>query len=96
MGKLFEETSKEELVIPPKSPKKSDVERLARDSEIRTTTTIENLVEQFVNNFSLLHSKERKGRKYNASHKEETMTIGVVLNILNKKEIEDARLGLSM
>jgi hypothetical protein len=70
------------------------VERPVRDSEIRTMTTIENLIKQFVNNFSLLHSKERKGRKYNASHKEETMTIGVVLNILNNDEIKDARLGL--
>jgi hypothetical protein len=93
---LFEETNREELIIPPKSPKKSDVERHVKDSEKRTTTIIKNLIEQFVNNFNHLHSKKRKGRKYNASHKEETMTIGVVLNILNNAEIEDARLGLSM
>ncbi len=54
------------------------------------TTTIEDLTEQFANNFNLLHSKERKGWKYNATCKEETMTNGVILNVLSDEETEDA------
>ncbi len=44
-------------------------------------STIEDLTEQIVDNFNLLHSKERKGQKYNATHKEEIMTNGVVLKM---------------
>jgi len=44
---------------------------------------------QFVDNFNLLHSKERNGWKYNATHKEKTMTIGVILNILSYEEIKN-------
>jgi hypothetical protein len=67
------------------------VERPTRDSEERTTITIEDLIEQFANNFNLLHSKEKKGWKYNAMHKEKTMTNGVILNILSDKEPKDAK-----
>jgi hypothetical protein len=35
----------------------------------------------FVDNFNLLHSKERKGQKYNATDNEEIMTNGVVLKM---------------
>jgi hypothetical protein len=42
---LFEETNKEELVIQLKSPQQNDVERLARDSEKKTTTTMEDVTE---------------------------------------------------
>jgi hypothetical protein len=41
--KMFEETNMEELVALPKSPKKTNVERLAKDIEEKTTAIIENL-----------------------------------------------------
>jgi hypothetical protein len=66
------------------------VKRLPRNSEKKMTTTIEDLTEQFANNFNLLHSKERKGWKCNATCKEETMTNGVILNVLSDEETEDA------
>jgi hypothetical protein len=64
-----------------KSPQKSDVKRSTKNSEERMMSTIEDLTEQIVDNFNLLHSKERKGQKYNATHKEEIMTNGVVLKM---------------
>ncbi len=76
---MFEEINREELVTLLKNPQKSDVERLAKDSEERTTTVIKDMMKQFADNFSLFHSKERKGCKYNVMHKEETMTNGVIL-----------------
>lgn len=88
---MFEETNSEKLFIPPKSPQKNDVKRPTRDSEERMTIAIKDLMKQFANNFNLFHSKERKGWKYNVAHKEETMTNGVVLNVLGDEEIEDAR-----
>lgn len=54
---MSKETNNEKLFTPPKSPQKSDVERPARDNEKKTTITIEDLIKQFVDNFSLLHSK---------------------------------------
>lgn len=88
---MSKETNSEKLFILPKSSQESDVERLARNSKERMTTAIEDLTKQFTNNFNLLHFKERKCRKYNAMHNEETMTNGVVLNVLNDEEIEDAK-----
>ncbi len=67
------------------------MERLARDSEEKMTTTIEDLTKQFTNNFSLLHSKERKRWKYNVVHNEKTMTNGVILNVLSDEETKDAK-----
>jgi hypothetical protein len=88
---MFEKINKEELITSPESPQKSDVERSVKDNEERMTTIIEDLMEQFANNFNLLHSKEMKGHKYNAIHKEENMTNGVVLNILNDEETKNAK-----
>lgn len=88
---MFKEINKEELVTSPESPQKSDVERFVRDSEEKTTTAIEDLMEQFINNFNLLHSKERKCHKYNAMHKEETTTNGVALNVLSDEETKNAK-----
>jgi hypothetical protein len=48
------------------------VKRHARGSEERMTIIIKDFMEQFVDNFNLLHSKERNGGKYNATYKEET------------------------
>jgi hypothetical protein len=67
------------------------VKRPTRDSEERTIITIEDLIEQFADNFNLFHSKKKRGWKYNAMHKEKTMTNGVVLNILNDEETKDAK-----
>lgn len=80
---MFKETNNEELFIPPESPKKM-MKRPIRDNEKRMMTAFKDLTKQFVNNFSL-HSKERKGHKYNAAHKEEIMTNGVILNVLSNK-----------
>ncbi len=87
---MSEKINKEELVTLLENPQKSDVERPAKDSEERTTIAIENLMKQFVDNFSIFHSKERKGHKYNAVHKEKTMTNGVILNVLSGEETENA------
>jgi peroxiredoxin len=73
----------------PESLQKRDVEWYVKDSEERTII-IKDLTKQFANNFNLLHSKEKKGHKYNATHKEETMTNGVVLNVLSNEETKDA------
>lgn len=67
------------------------MKRLDKVSEERTMTVIEDMMKQFANNFSLLHSKENKGQKYNATHKQKTMTNGVDLNDLSIKETEDAK-----
>ncbi len=67
------------------------LERPTRNSEEKTTIAIKDLMEWFVDNFSLFHSKERKGWKYNVVHKEETMTNCVVLNVLCDEETKDAR-----
>jgi hypothetical protein len=40
---MSKETNNEKLFLLPKSPQESDVERLARNSEERTTTAIEDL-----------------------------------------------------
>jgi len=56
----------------------------------RHSSAIDNLMEQFVNNFSLLISKYKKGRKCKVAHKEEIMTNGVVLIVLSDKGTEDA------
>lgn len=88
---MFKQTNNEELFTSPKSPQKNDVKKPTKDSEEKMMTIIKDLMEQFANNFNLLHSKERKGRKYNAACKEETMTNGIVLNVLSNEEIEDAR-----
>jgi hypothetical protein len=58
---MSKETNSEKLFTPPKNPQKSDVKRPIKDSEEIMMTTIEDLMEQFVDNFSFLHSKERKG-----------------------------------
>jgi predicted AAA+ superfamily ATPase len=55
-----------------KALKKSVMKRLAKNSEEILTIIIEDLMEQFVESFNLLHSKERNGQKYNVTHKEET------------------------
>jgi hypothetical protein len=41
---MFEEINREELVTLLKNPQKSDVERLAKDSEERTTTVIKDMM----------------------------------------------------
>jgi len=85
------ETNNEGLFTRPESPQKSDVKRLAKDSEERTMIMIENMTEWFVDNFNLFHSKESKGQKYNVEHKQKTMTNGVVLNILSNEEAKSVR-----
>jgi predicted transcriptional regulator len=89
LGNMSKETNSEELFILPKSFQKSDVKRHVKDNDERMTTTIEDLTKQFVKKFNFFQSKKRKGRKYNALHKEEIMTNGVILNVLSSKEIED-------
>ncbi len=42
---MFKETNNEKLFIPPESLQKSDVKRLARDSEKGMTIAIEDLME---------------------------------------------------
>jgi hypothetical protein len=59
---MGEETKSEKLFTLPKSIQRSDVKRLARDSEERTMTVIKYMTKQFVDNFSLLRSKEKNGR----------------------------------
>jgi hypothetical protein len=54
---MSKETNNEKLFIRPKSLQKSDVERPISDNEKRMTIAIEDLIKQFANNFSLLHSK---------------------------------------
>jgi hypothetical protein len=49
------------------------------------SSAINDLIEQFANNFSLLISKEKKGQKCKAMHKEEIMTNNVVLIVLSDK-----------
>jgi hypothetical protein len=74
------------------------VNRHVEDSENNITnmsgcihsSTIEDLMKQFANIFNLLVFKEKKGQKCKAAHKEEILTNGVFLIILNNKEIEDA------
>jgi hypothetical protein len=66
---MSKETNTEKFFTLPKSLQKSDVNRHVRDSEDNITTlsrcrhssVIENLMEEFVDNFSLLASKEKKG-----------------------------------
>jgi hypothetical protein len=55
------------------------------------TIAIEDLITQFADNFILLHSKYKKGQKYNATHKEDTITNGVVLNILGDERTKNVR-----
>ncbi len=95
---MSKETNNEELFILPKSPLKSDVNRHARDNEDNITTmlrckhssTMDDLMEQLANNFNLLISREKKGRKCKTTHKEEIMTNDIVLIVLSDKGIEDA------
>jgi hypothetical protein len=87
---MFKEANNEKLFTLPESLKKSDVKRHVKDNEERMTTTIEDLTEQFVKKFNFFHSKEKKGQKYNAAHKEEIMINGIILNVLSEEEIEDA------
>jgi hypothetical protein len=54
---MSKETNSEKLFTSPKSLKKSDVKRPVKDNEERMVTTIEDLIEQFVDNFNFLHSK---------------------------------------
>jgi hypothetical protein len=66
---MSKETNNEKCFTLPKSLQKSDVNRHVRDSEDNITTlsgcthssVIENLMEEFAENFSLLASKEKKG-----------------------------------
>jgi predicted transcriptional regulator len=87
---MSKEINNEELFTLLESLQKSDVKRHVKDNEERMMTTIKDLIEQFVKKINFFHSKERKGRKYNATHKEEIMTNGVMLNVTSNKEIEDA------
>jgi hypothetical protein len=65
---MSEKTNNEEFFTPPKSLQKNDVKRHARDRENNITTmlgckhsnAIKNLMKKFVDNFSLLTSKEKK------------------------------------
>jgi hypothetical protein len=66
-----------------KKPLKSDDNRHASDSENNKATLskyrhlniIDELTEQFVDNFNILASKEKKGRKCKALHKEVILKI---------------------
>ncbi len=51
---------------------------------------IEKLTKQFADNFNLPTSKEKKGWKCKASHKEEILKNGVLLIVLNNEEVKDA------
>ncbi len=83
---MSKETNTEKFFTQPKSPKKSDVNRHARDSEDNKTTlsrckhlnVIKELIEQFVKNFSILASKNKKGGNCKAPHKEEILKNGVL------------------
>ncbi len=95
--KMFEETNSEKLFTPAKSFQKSDVNRHAKNTEDNMTTmlgcrhlnVIDDLTNQFANNFSLLTSKEKNGEKCTTTHKEKIMTNGIVLIVLNNKGMED-------
>ncbi len=87
------------FLLPLESPQKNDVNRHAKDGEDNITTmarckhlsAIKDLMKQFVDNFSLFASKDlKKGWKCKALHKEEILTNGVVLIILNDEETKDA------
>jgi len=91
---MFEKTNSEKLFTPAESIQKSDVNRHARNSEDNMTTTlgcrhlnvIDDLRNQFANNFSLFALKEKNGEKCTTMHKEKIMTNGVVLIVLNNRE----------
>jgi hypothetical protein len=74
------------------------VNRHSRNSENNKTTlsrwrhssAIEELIEQFANNFSLSTFKKKKGWKCKAPHKEEILKNNVLLIVLSDKEADVA------
>lgn len=95
---MFKKTNNEKFFTSPKSPHKSEMNKHARNSDenmitmsrCRHLNAIKNLTEQFVNNFNLFPSKEKKGWKCKTTHKEKILTNGVLLIVLSNKEVEDA------
>jgi hypothetical protein len=91
---MLEKTNNGEFFISPKSFQQNDMNRRARDSEnniitmsgCKHSSSIENLMEQFVDNFTFLVSKEKKGWKCKAPHKEEILTNDVLLILLSNEE----------
>jgi len=73
---MSRETNIERFFTPPRSPQKSDVNWHIKDSEDNKTillgckhlSTMEELMEHFVDNFSLHASKQKKSQKCNAMH----------------------------
>ncbi len=81
-----------------RSLKKSDVNQHITDSEDNKTTlsrcrhsnVMEELMEQFANNFNLHASKEKKNHKCNTSHQKKILKNGALLIVLNDDETKDA------
>ncbi len=98
LGNMSKETNSEKFFTSLESPRKNDVNRHAKDSEDNITTmsrcrhssTIKDLIKQFVNNFNLLASKEKRGQKCKATKKEGLLTNGVLLIVLSNDETHDA------
>ncbi len=77
---MFEEINREELVTLLKNPQKSDVERLAKDSEERTTTVIKDMMKQFADNYKWCHlnvlsSQETKNARSFSEDEEEILVV---------------------
>ncbi len=70
--KMLEKTNNEEFFILPKSFQKNDMNRCAKDSEnniitmsgCKHSSSIENLMEQFVDNFTFLVSKRHIRKRF--------------------------------
>jgi len=98
LGKMSKETNIKKFFTRPKSPQKSDVNRHVKNSEDSITTllgckhssAIEELTEQFTNNFNLLASEKKKGLKCKVPQKEKILKNGVFLIVLSDEEIKNA------
>ncbi len=94
---MLGETNNDEFFTLPESPKKSDVNRHVRDSEDNKTTlsrckhssTMKEVMEQFINNFNLHASKEKKSLKCNASNQKEILKNGALLIVLSDDKAKD-------
>lgn len=89
---MSRETNTEKFFTPPKNPQKSDVNWHIKDNEdsktnllgCRHLSIMEKLMEQFVDNFSLRASKQKKSKKCNAPHQKKNFEKWCTINYFER------------